>query len=85
MSENNTVTVITESRNLRALPFRLSEDQLTVGKDWKNWLEEIEREFRYFKITSALDKKRCNNYLWGTGNSTAREKPFQIQRILNVN
>ena len=57
MSENNTVTVITESRNLRALPFRLSEDQLTVGKDWENWLEEIEREFRYFKITSALDKK----------------------------
>ena len=57
MSENNTVTVITESRNLRALPFRLSEDQLTVEKDWENWLEEIEREFRYFKITSALDKK----------------------------
>ena len=57
MSKNNTITIITESRNLRALPFVPSEDQLCIGKAWKDWLEEIEREFRYFKITSALDKK----------------------------
>ena len=57
MGENDTVTIITESRNLRALPFRPSEDQLSTGKAWEDWLEGIEREFRYFRITSALDKK----------------------------
>ena len=56
MSESNAVTMITASRNLRALPFGPSEDQLTIGTDWEDWLEEIEREFRYFRI-SRLDKK----------------------------
>ena len=42
---------------MRALPFRLSVSQLNTGNDWGNWLEEIEREFRYHKITSPLDKK----------------------------
>ena len=32
------------------------EDQLSIGKAWEKWLEEIEREFRYFKKTSAQDK-----------------------------
>ena len=44
-------------RNLRALSFKPSDDQLTIGKDLEVWLEEIEREFRYFKLTSPLDKK----------------------------
>ena len=57
MGDNETVTVITESRNLRTLPFKLSEDQLSTGKSWEDWLEEIEREFRYFRISSPLDKK----------------------------
>ena len=57
MAENNAVTIKTASRNLRALPFIPSDDQLTIGKDWEDWLEEIEREFRYFKITSPQDKK----------------------------
>ena len=57
MGENETVTIITESSNLRALPFRPSEDQLSFGKAWEDWLEGIEREFRYFRITSALHKK----------------------------
>lgn len=57
MGDNETVTVITESRNLRSLPFKPSEDQLSTGKAWEDWLEEIEREFRYFRITSPLDKK----------------------------
>ena len=57
MGENEAITIITESRNLRALPFRPSEDQLSNGKAWEDWLDGIEREFRYFKITNALDKK----------------------------
>ena len=56
MDENNTVTIITESRNLRALPFMPPEDQLSIGNAWEEWLDEIEREIRYSKITNAHDK-----------------------------
>ena len=28
-----------------------------TGKAWEEWLEEIEREFRYFRITHPQDKK----------------------------
>ena len=44
MGDNETFTVITESRNLRSLPFKRSEDQLSTGNAWEDWLEEIERE-----------------------------------------
>ena len=57
MGDNETVTLITESRNLRTLPLKLSEDQLSTGKSLEDWLQEIEREFRYFRISSPLDKK----------------------------
>ena len=50
-----TVTVIFEGRNLRTLPFRPTEDQLSTGKLWEDWLESIEREFRFFRV--ALDRK----------------------------
>ena len=58
MAGNEAVTIITtETRNLRALPFRVTEDQLSTGKEWEDWLEAIEREFRYFKIINPVDKK----------------------------
>ena len=57
MAENTGVTVMTETRNLRALPFRPSEDQLSTGKAWEEWLDDIEREFRYFRISSPTDRK----------------------------
>ena len=58
MAESAAVTVITtESRNLRALPFKLTEDQLTTGKAWEEWLDDIEREFRYFRIGNPADRK----------------------------
>ena len=57
MAENSEITVITESRNLRALPFSVTEDQLSTGKAWEDWLESLEREFRYFRITDASDRK----------------------------
>ena len=56
MDKDNTVKIITESKNLRVLPFMPPEDQLSIGKAWEEWLEEIEREFRYFKLTSVQDK-----------------------------
>ena len=57
MANDTAVTVITESRKLRALPFRVTEDQLSTGKAWEDWLEAIEREFRFFRITDATDRK----------------------------
>ena len=58
MAESAAVTVIaTETRNLRALPFRPTEDQLTTGKAWEEWLDGIEREFRYFRIGNPADRK----------------------------
>ena len=52
-----TVTVISEGRNLRTLPFRHTEDKLLTGKLWDDWLESIEREFRCFRVANPLDRK----------------------------
>ena len=35
----------------------LGDDPIVKGKAWDDWLEEIERKLRYFKITEPLDKK----------------------------
>ena len=51
------IKIITKSRNLKAQPFILSDDQLTTGKVWNEWLEEIKREFRFFRITDPVDEK----------------------------
>ena len=57
MASNDTTTIITtETRNLRTLPFRHIEDKLSNGKTRAKWLEEIEREFRYFRINDPKDK-----------------------------
>ena len=29
----------------------------TMGKAWQEWLKGIERQFRFFKISEAMDKK----------------------------
>ena len=61
MAGHDAVTIITtDSRNLRALPFRTTADQLSTGKDWEEWLETIERELRYFKINSETDSRRID-------------------------
>ena len=51
------VQVIIATRNLKSQPFIPGDDPIATGKAWDDWLEEIEREFRCFKITEALDKK----------------------------
>ncbi|CAC5422300.1 unnamed protein product [Mytilus coruscus] len=51
------ITEVTENRNLITLPFTPSEDHLTTGSQLEEWLEGIEREFRYFRITDPEDKK----------------------------
>ena len=57
MTGNEAVAITTETRNLRVLPFLITEDQLSTGKEWEDWLEAMKREFRYFKIINPLDKK----------------------------
>ena len=56
MADNNMVTIISEPRNLRDLPFRPTECQLPVGKEWEEWLDAIEREIGYFRINSPADR-----------------------------
>ena len=53
---NANVTVVTETRNLKTGPFVDTDNPITTGKAWEEWLEGIEREFRYFKIANAQDK-----------------------------
>ena len=49
-------TYVAETKNLPIKPFEL-KDSLSMGKDWEFWLEEIERQFRFFRIESPADKK----------------------------
>ena len=55
--EASIICVITETRNLKTQPFAPKDDQISTGKAWDEWLEEIEQELRYFKITEPADKK----------------------------
>lgn len=49
--------VIAGTRNLRSLPFIAREEPCETGNAWEEWLEGIEREFRYFNIKDPVDKK----------------------------
>jgi len=59
------------NRNLRTQSFRPSDDPIKTGKQWEDWLEEIEREFRFFKITEPTDKKDAVDNLWRTRSRTS--------------
>ena len=61
---------VTETRNLRTQPFAIPEETNAVGKAWQEWLEGIEREFRVFTISEAVDKKDAM-IIYG-GNEIAR-------------
>ena len=57
IADNNIITIISESRNLTALSFRPTDDQLSIGREREEWLDAIKREFRYFRINSPADRK----------------------------
>ena len=48
--EQQRITVITETRNLRSAPFIPSEDHISTGKQWEERLESVEWKFRYYRI-----------------------------------
>ena len=52
---DDTETIISEGRNLRALPFRTTEDRLSTWKHREDWLESIKRELRFFRVASSLN------------------------------
>ena len=44
-------------RNLKIIPFTVDEDHIATGEKWDEWLDELEREMRYFRISDPEDKK----------------------------
>ena len=70
---SNVIRVITETRNLKIQPFTPKDDQITTGEVWDEWLEEIERELRYFKISDPADKKDAS-IIYGSKEITRLEK-----------
>ena len=45
-----------DNRHLRQKPFLIPDNPLQTAKAWETWLDEIEREFRYFRISTSEDK-----------------------------
>ena len=56
MAGNERITIVT-TRELPILPFKAPENHLARGLAWNKWLEEIERQFRFFGIESPSDMK----------------------------
>ena len=52
---DSTVTIISEVRNLCAIPFRPKEDQLSTGKLWEDRIESVKRGFRFFRVANSLE------------------------------
>ena len=53
-AQNVYVQVTTKA--LKIEKFQPSGSELTMGKEWTDWLDELESEFRYFNITGVADK-----------------------------
>ena len=57
MSSADRIRIVSQSRDLNISPFREAEQKHSRGKHWTEWLGDIERKFRYFKIHDPFDKK----------------------------
>ena len=44
-------------RNLKIDPFTVDEDHIATAEKWDEWLDELEREMRFVRISDAADKK----------------------------
>ena len=44
-------------RNPTIKPFTVDEDHIATGEKWDEWLDELEREMRFFRISDAGDMK----------------------------
>ena len=57
MSSADRIRIVSQSRDLNILPFREAEQKHSRGIHWTEWLEDIERKFRYFKMHDPFDQK----------------------------
>ena len=57
MSSADRIRIVSQSRDLKILPFRDAEQKHSRGIHWTEWLEDIERQFRYFKIHDPFDQR----------------------------
>ena len=57
MSSADRIRIVSQSRDLNILPFREAEQKRSKGIHWTEWLEDIERQFRYFRIHDPFDQK----------------------------
>ena len=64
------IRVVTETRNLRTQLFAIPDEMNAMGKAWQEWLEGIEKEFRFFKISEVVGKTDAR-IIYG-GNEIAR-------------
>ena len=63
-------------RNLRLKPFTVDEDHIATGEKLDDWLEELEREMRFFRISDAADKKNAM-LIYGGKEKRRLEKSLQ--------
>ena len=57
MSSADRIRIVSQSRDLNILHFREAEQKHSRRIHWTEWLEDIERQFRYFKIHDPFDQK----------------------------
>ena len=63
-------------RNLRINPFTVDEDHIAIGEKWDEWLDELEREMRFFRIKDPEDKKDAM-LIYGGAEISKLEKSLQ--------
>ena len=51
----NNISVINRQLNVR--PFQINESRTETASNWEKWLQNIERQFRYFGINDPEKKK----------------------------
>ena len=57
MDPNERVRDNLVTRDLRIEPFKSTNDRLLTGRAWQEWVENLERQFRFFKIRDIIDRK----------------------------
>ena len=66
-------------RNLRIIPFTVEDDHIATGEKWEEWLEELEREMRFFRIGEAEDKRDAM-FIYGSAEIRRLEKSLQDRK-----
>ena len=60
-------------RNLTIKPFTLDENNIETGETWEEWLDELDREMNFFRISDAEDKKDAMLIYCGVEQATGKK------------